>query len=655
MAINTQKFLPAGKKGGDIVTQPSSELVKPLYTISVKIITVEKLLQGSFAAKKKQQDDEKKAKEKEARAKEEDKVEGPIDPDKPETPKQLIPKMSFLSGIKKFLGDILIGWIAFRLIKFLPTIVKFLKPLAAIADFVIDFGGKILNGLATFLEWGMKIHDWTREKVRDIFGDEGVEKFDNFTSVLNKFMNTVMILGMTAAAVAMEVANMKGDNFWDDVRGKPKPKPGQGISPDGKYKQVRKKNIVDPSDGSIRPKTKTENLLQKQGLNDDQIRAYNKARQGGAGANDALKQAKKVKPQPVKTNWFKKALTGVGDFADKTLAQAGQLAGEGWKKVKNVGKGLKSKWDNAAKKVTNSLDSMKKGARDALLNGVVAPIKKWLDPIIRPLGRVADDLFKNILKIPGVGDLLKKIGLNALSDAPKLASKFGAKALPWIGGIFNMLFAYDRLASGDSFGAMLEFGSGILDITGLAPASMAIDAYLFGRDLFPETVMGGEKAVLGMIPGAMALGSKIDAIGSKLPDLGELVKMLTGGDKKEKDPNKVPASTDKSTSTTDVDVDPSQKDDIVISKETSPAGSEKIMPLDVKAVSKKTEDISKHASYEMVGDEEGSQEAYNAGYSDGLDASGELPEPKSKESLVPIVVAGGSRFHSSTDSLYAGG
>ena len=124
---------------------------------------------------------------------------------------------------------------------------------------------------------------------------------------------------------------------------------------------------------------------------------------------------------------------------------------------------------------------------------------------------------------------------------------------------------------------------------------------------------------------------------------------------KEKDPNKVPASTDKSTSTTDVDVDPSQKDDIVISKETSPAGSEKIMPLDVKAVSKKTEDISKHASYEMVGDEEGSQEAYNAGYSDGLDASGELQEPKSKESLVPIVVAGGSRFHSSTDSLYAGG
>ena len=637
MAINTQKFLPAGKKGGDVVTQPSSELVKPLYTISTKIITVEKLLEGSFAAKKKKQDDEKNAKAREARERQEDKVEGPTDPDKPESPKELIPRLSFLDGIKKFLSDVLIGWLAFRLIKFLPTITKFLKPLGVVADFLIDFGGKILTGLATFVEWGMKLHDWTREKIRGAFGDEGVEKFDKFTSVLNKFMNTVMILGMTAAAVAMEVANMQGGNLWDNIRGKPKVKPGEGITPDGRYKQVRKKNIVDPSDGSIRPKTKTENLLQKKGLNDDQIRAYNKARQGGAGANDALKQAKKAKPKPVKTNWFKKAFTGVGDFADKKIAQASQLAGEGWTKVKNVGKGLKSKWDNAAKNVTNSLDNMKKGAKEALLNGVVAPIKKWLDPIIRPLSRVADDLFKNILKIPGVGDLLKKIGLNALSDAPKLAGKFGAKALPIIGGIFNMLFAYDRLASGDSFGAMLEFGSGVLDLTGFFPASMAIDAYLFGRDLFPETVMGGEKAVLGMIPGAMALGSKIDAIGSKLPDLGELVKMLTGGAKKEENLEKGEELKSKATSKSGV-------------------GSEKIMPLDVNGVSKKATDISKHASYEVIGEDEGSQESYDAGYSDGLNASSEgdtlSTSNQDTSTTIPVGGGGGSR---ETDVLYAGG
>ena len=44
-------------------------------------------------------------------------------------------------------------------------------------------------------------------------------------------------------------------------------------------------------------KTKVDKKLKKMGLDDDQIKAYNKAREAGAGASDALKQAKKVKPK----------------------------------------------------------------------------------------------------------------------------------------------------------------------------------------------------------------------------------------------------------------------------------------------------------------------------------------------------------------------
>ena len=66
-----------------------------------------------------------------------------------------------------------------------------------------------------------------------------------------------------------------------------------------------------------------------------------------------------------------------------------------------------------------------------------------------------DNLIKQILKIPGLDNLLKKIGLNTLSDAPKLAGKFGAKALPWIGGLFNLIFAYDRFTNNDLFGGIL--------------------------------------------------------------------------------------------------------------------------------------------------------------------------------------------------------
>ena len=47
--------------------------------------------------------------------------------------------------------------------------------------------------------------------------------------------------------------------------------------------------------------------------------------------------------------------------------------------------------------------------------------------------------------------------------------KIGGKAIPIIGGIVNMGFAYDRLSKGDSIGGLIEGTSGILDLIGLIP------------------------------------------------------------------------------------------------------------------------------------------------------------------------------------------
>ena len=96
-------------------------------------------------------------------------------------------------------------------------------------------------------------------------------------------------------------------------------------------------------------------------------------------------------------------------------------------------------------------------------------------------------------KIPGFENILqvlKKKGVNGLGDAAGILKKAGSKALPIIGGLFNLLFAYDRLAGGDTFGALLELLSAGLDISGLfgfAPGpgiSMGIDAYMFAEILF---------------------------------------------------------------------------------------------------------------------------------------------------------------------------
>ena len=74
--------------------------------------------------------------------------------------------------------------------------------------------------------------------------------------------------------------------------------------------------------------------------------------------------------------------------------------------------------------------------------------------------------------IPGfdkVMQVLKKNGVSSLGDAKGILKKVGGKAIPVIGGIINLAFAYDRLAGGDTVGGLLEGASGVLDLLGLVP------------------------------------------------------------------------------------------------------------------------------------------------------------------------------------------
>ena len=170
-------------KGGALAVIPKSPLVaspggesskipeKPqedvVYTIRTRVIEIDKLLKGTLAAEKAQQKKERQQKENEKRQQKEEKLEKPDKDGDEETPKKLIPKIGFLERIKQFITKVLLGWIAFKLIKFLPQIIKILKPIAAIAGFIIDFAGKLLNGLVTFVDWGYNCLLYTSPSPRD--------------------------------------------------------------------------------------------------------------------------------------------------------------------------------------------------------------------------------------------------------------------------------------------------------------------------------------------------------------------------------------------------------------------------------------------------------------------------------------------------------
>ena len=695
------------KKGGALAVIPKSPLVvstggelskipeKPqedvVYTIRTKVIEIDKLLKGTLAEEKAQQKKERKQKEVEQRAQKETKLEKPDKDSEEEAPKQLLPKLSFLDGIKKFLGDVLMGWLTFRLIKFLPKIVKLLKPLAAFADFVIDVGGKLLDGLVSFIDWGYKAVEGTKGWIGEKFGEGAAEKFESFMGTLTKVMNLVFAVGLASSAMGLgelfdrkkpRTKPKKPQDF--DVDGKPRVKPKPKAkwqvnlqkwwknTPVGKFlrnaaairkKLVRKlqqrsKQIIQNVTEAVNPnklskvakeiiedpklivKAVTENKVVK---NVVESKVVQKGIEESKKIITAVQKidlsqtiqkisdsdlAKKVKSAIPKVDidapgFFSKAKANLGSGWNWLKKGAVENFNKTMKAAAEAGAAIQKRWNSITTAASEGFGKLTKAAQEALSKRILQPLLEFLQPVLKPLIAAKDTVLKQLTNIMPT-NVLKKVGVNALSDAPKMLGKLGAKALPWIGGLFNILFAYERFANGDTVGGLLESTAAGLDIAGATwPASLSIDLYLFARDMFPDTIMGQENAIIGAIPGAMGMKGKIDGLMKKLPDLGELTKMITGGSKDESIVN----AKDGSTETTNM---------------------ENLLAVDVDAVSKKAENISTEASYE-----EGTGETVIIKSGSEQDTTG---DEESTESLTVVAVGGGGGSDSEvSDLLYKGG
>ena len=392
-----------------------------------------------------------------------------------------------------------------------------------LAKWMGGFANNVLEGLTTLMD--PEATFWQRIKGFGelLVGLAGIKYLLNPFSLIGDIVWLAGLLG--------DINPFKGPD-GDEVKTKTKKK-GGGVDADGNFKQVKKKQIIDP-DGTIRTKTDFEIKLKDLGLDDDQIRAFRKAKQSGANTKDALTAARKIKGVKPKSGWWNKITTAAGDLIDDVGDWAVKGFNDNMKKLANFGQSLRNSYDNATKGAMDWFGKQAKNVQDGVSKKIMAPLMEFLEPALKPILALKDSLMKNLMKIPGLEKLLKKIGLQSLDGAASIAKKMGAKALPWVGGLINVLFAYDRFASGDLVGGIIESVSGALDIAGMWPGSLALDAYMFGRDMFPETVMGAEEGLIDLIPGATAAKGKIESVISKLPDLGQIISMLTGGEKGEK-------------------------------------------------------------------------------------------------------------------------
>ena len=105
-------------------------------------------------------------------------------------------RLGFLDTLKTFIVNVLLGFITLRLLKYLPQLLEFTKTALKVGNFILEIGGKILNGLVTFVDYGYRAYDHARLIVGKVGGEKAIAGLDKATSESNKVINLLLIAGM---------------------------------------------------------------------------------------------------------------------------------------------------------------------------------------------------------------------------------------------------------------------------------------------------------------------------------------------------------------------------------------------------------------------------------------------------------------------------
>ena len=430
--------------------------------------------------------------------------------------------------------------------------------------------------------WAGQLIDATMTAIDQLFGKE--------KSIGERLLG----FGKIATAIGANLLLLKAYEGISDFLDRDKPK-NKNKKPDDIDPKTKKKLNPDEvlEDGKVRKATPDEIELKKKGLNSDQIADYKKQVANGVDPDVALKKTKQGKIQrmigdkiddvagskPVKNfiGFFKDLGKKVGKFAQnqinkipgvkelgekltKAIAQGYQdlskFARKKFDDIVSTGKKLKGKFMGALESTGNFFKKMAKRAKDAVVKKILEPALKYLEPAIKKLKSIGGKIMGQLQKIPGYDKITKVLKKFGGEGSQGLLKKIGGKAVPILGGFVNMLFAYDRLASGDSIGGLLEGASGILDLSGAfgnaagPPISMGIDAFMFARDFVPQ-IQEGEEAIVNKL-GLGGLKTQMDSIFEKLPDLGTITNMVLGKKKEEETGDGDTVSPDGETVTTNV-------------------------------------------------------------------------------------------------------
>ena len=182
-------------------TSTTTKTGDKLTDIQDNLIEIDKILKGTLAEQKNQEDLKRKSEKSDKRSKLENNLEnknqilGKLG--KKKLPKLPTPRLGFLGWIQNFIGSLILAYAITNFSGLLPQLAKLLPVILGVMDFAIDLGGKFLNAIVSFIDIGYQAYDWTRNTLKTFGGDALVAGFDKFMGAVD-----FIITALTLAAFA---------------------------------------------------------------------------------------------------------------------------------------------------------------------------------------------------------------------------------------------------------------------------------------------------------------------------------------------------------------------------------------------------------------------------------------------------------------------
>jgi len=204
-AITAGKFLRTrtGTVRANNIAGSSGNILKK---IEGQVIQIDKILKDTLLLSKKENERKRTTKEEKSFEEREKDLEKKVP--KPEGKGIKLPsapKLGIFGWLKNFITQTILGFFAVRFIDLLPQLLRIVPVIINVSDFIVDIGGKMLDGLITFVDWGYKAIDGTREFMKSVGGEGLAQNFDKFTGALSGLLDAAII-----AAIA--VGGMGGDD-----------------------------------------------------------------------------------------------------------------------------------------------------------------------------------------------------------------------------------------------------------------------------------------------------------------------------------------------------------------------------------------------------------------------------------------------------------